>query len=138
MNQVNESPKLSVFGTVLLLGLFIALLVAVGLAGWWWWTGPHVFSRALVVDTLIKGWLAWALLFTTAALTWWVVLNGVRKLVKSSWQIPSLLQAKPVAHKSHPALVESLQHKYGFFWRLKVRFLSSSASLNRLPPSPPA
>lgn len=121
MNQAAESAKKVTFGTVLLLALLIALLDVVGLAAGWWWTGPHLVTRALMLDFLVKGLLCWSLLFAIAGLTLWCVHGRVRTLVRGAWQPAPAPQFQDSWRKRQAQVADYVREHYGFFWRFKVR-----------------
>ncbi|MNB76345.1 hypothetical protein D3C75_230080 [compost metagenome] len=123
MTQLSEPQKVSVWRTTLLLAVFLAVLIAAGVAVWWLWMEPGPVSRAWMLDVLLKAALFWALLFIMALLTWQTMLNGIRKLIIGSHLLPPLRLAKTDAGKDQSAMDEALRESHGRLWRHKIRFL---------------
>ncbi|NWA04998.1 type VI secretion protein VasK, partial [Pseudomonas gingeri] len=109
--------------TLLLLALIVAVLVVIGTGAWWLWAGPWPASRLQLQDILFKALLGWALLFALAALSWRIVLHGLRKLVIGPEPLPTLPPAQSDAQKERSRLLEHLRDRHGPFWRRKVRVL---------------
>ncbi|WP_256678297.1 ImcF-related family protein [Pseudomonas sp. PB101] len=122
MTQQSESLKVSAWRTTLLLAVFLAVLIAAGIAVWWLWMEPGPVTRAWMLDVLLKAALLWALLFIMALLTWQTMLNGMRQLIIGPW-LPASQPVKNDSGKDKPAMDEALRESHGRFWRHKIRLL---------------
>ncbi|MEJ8867032.1 ImcF-related family protein [Pseudomonas jessenii] len=123
MTQSIESPKVPPWGTALLLGVALAMLVALGCVIWWLWGGSQSLTRSVFLDLLLKGAALWGLLFGMAVLTWQIVQNGIRKLVSSPEKLPPARPVKSDAQKNQARLREYLCENHSRFWRYKFRVL---------------
>ncbi|MBZ9666322.1 type VI secretion protein VasK, partial [Pseudomonas sp. LMG 31766] len=120
-----EVKSLSVWRSVLLLGLVLAVLVLLA-AGVWWFAEPHrLVDRATLQPFAIRAFALWGLLFSVSVAVWSLTQMGISKRVRQHSpnsgkdKVGSLATGQTLSGEVR----EQLRNGLGLFWRWHVRVL---------------
>jgi type VI secretion system protein ImpL len=122
--QAAETPKAFSWTTLLVMAALVAVLVLAGLALWWLWSGTPSLGRAELKSYLLLALLAWAVLFGSFALAWWLLQNGLRRMIREIPLTPRLDGSRKAEQlPTWEEIQRHLRGTYGYFWCRHVRVL---------------